>query len=44
MNTTGVLSSPGRDEAGYRQYDRQALARVVFTDYKIATYGGDCTP
>ncbi|GAA3559104.1 MerR family transcriptional regulator [Kribbella ginsengisoli] len=89
----------GRDEAGYRQYDRQALARVVFitrlrlsdmpistishymdlvlqgdstapqrlalmqehratiqrrlrelqaalavTDYKIATYGGDCTP
>lgn len=93
------LVTAGRDEAGYRQYDRNALARVVFitrlrlsdmpistvshymelvqqgeksaperlalmqehratiqrrlrelqaalavTDYKIATYGGDCTP
>jgi DNA-binding transcriptional MerR regulator len=93
------LIAAGRDEAGYRQYDREALARVVFitrlrlsdmpistighymelvhqgdstapqrlalmqehratiqrrlrelqaalavTDYKIATYGGDCAP
>jgi DNA-binding transcriptional MerR regulator len=93
------LVTAGRDEAGYRQYDREALGRVVFitrlrlsdmpistishymklvhqgestapqrlalmlehratiqrrlrelqaalavTDYKVATYGGDCTP